>query len=188
MKPALLFLTFVVATLTACAPSAPSALATLDGTAVSAPLYDVLLSSARHRAQAVGETVDPAKPGGARRLARLQAAALRETIQDAAIERLARGHGVTVTPQDVASTIHNLEQALAGEGTIDGQLAEAGLSRSDFATLTRYRLLQSRLRARDPKLDMELREVLAGPAVQVYASPCGTDHRYPACLDAVTNS
>jgi parvulin-like peptidyl-prolyl isomerase len=162
------------------------ATAAIGGTQVSRSLYDVLLSSAKHQAGTGGASLDPNQPAGARRLARVQASAMRIALRDTALERLAAGKGVTVSKDEVDAAIARVDQALGTSASLDGQLTQSGLSRSGFRVLMRYRLLERKLRARDPGLEKELASTLANGDVHVYAAPCLDDHRYPQCLDAVT--
>ena len=110
----------------------------------------------------------------------------RTALRDTALERLATAKGVTLSKDEVDAAIARVDQALATSASLDGQLTQSGLSRSGFRVLMRYRLLERKLRSRDPGLEKELASTLAKGDVHVYAAPCLDDHRYPQCLDAVT--
>jgi hypothetical protein len=166
-------------------PTTP-ATATLAGAPVSRSLYDVLLASAKHQAGTGGASLDPNQPAGARRLARVQASAMRTALRDTAMERLAASGGVTVSKDEVDAAIARVDEALGTSASLDGQLTQSGLSRSGFRVLMRYRLLERKLRARDPGLEKAVQSILANGDVHVYAAPCLDDHRYPQCLDGVT--
>ena len=168
-----------------CGVQPPATIATVRRMPVNSHLYQLLLSSARHRAQEGGLTADPKTREGARRLARIEAAAMRAAIRDTALDALSGPMGVTVSRSDVDATVARVEQALGGQASLDGQLTAEGLTQDDFRTLTRYRLLESRLRERQPNLDRAVTQVLQPALVQVYGAPCEQDHRYPQCLDAV---
>jgi hypothetical protein len=152
---------------------------------VSPSLYDVLLSSAKHQAGTGGAGLDPIQAAGARRLARVQASAMRTALRDTALERLAAGEGVGVSDGEIDAAISRVDQALGSDASLDGQLTQSGLGRSGFRVLMRYRLLERKLRARDPGLETAIDSTLANGDVHVYAPPCQDDHRYPQCLDAV---
>ena len=166
-------------------PTTP-ATATVGGTPVSRSLYDVLLASAKHQVGTGGASLDPSQPAGARRLARVQASAMRTALRDTALERLAAGKGVTVSKDEIDAAIARVDQALGTSASLDGQLTQSGLSRASFRVLMRFRLLERRLRALDPGLEKAIASTLANGDVHVYAAPCLDDHRYPQCLDAVT--
>lgn len=175
----------LLATGIGCAAQPQNAVATVRRVPVEPHLYQVLLSSAKHRAQEGGLAADSRTPEGARRLARIEVAALRTAIRDTALDALAGPAGVAVSKSDVDAAVARVEQAIGGDASLDGQLTAQGLTRNDFRTLTRYRLLESGLRQRQPMLDRAVAQVLQPALVQVYAAPCEQDHRYPQCLDAV---
>jgi hypothetical protein len=153
---------------------------------VSRSLYDVLFASAKHQAGKGGASLDSNQAAGARRLARVQASSMRTALRDTALERLAAAKGVTVSKDEIDAAIARVDQALGTSASLDGQLAQSGLSRSGFRVLMRYRLLERQLRTRDPGLEKDLASTLADGDVHVYAAPCLDDHRYPQCLDAVS--
>jgi hypothetical protein len=116
----------------------------------------------------------------------VQASSIRTALRDTALERLAAGKGVTVSKDEIDAAIARVDQALGTSASLDGQLAQSGLSRSGFRVLMRYRLLERQLRRRDPGLEKELASTLADGDVHIYVAPCLDDHRYPQCLDAVS--
>lgn len=181
-----LLLLLLLTTGIGCAAQPQNTVATVRQVPVDPHLYQVLLSSARHRAQEGGLAADARTREGARRLARIEAAAMRTAIRDTALDALAGPSGVAVSKSDIDAAVARVEQAFGGDGSLDGQLTAQGLTRGDYRTLTRYRLLESRLRHRRPDLDTALARVLEPALVQVYAAPCEQDHRYPQCLDAAS--
>jgi hypothetical protein len=163
---------------------ATPATATIDGVVVAQDLYDVLLASAKHQAATAGAGIDPGTDAGARHLARVQAAAMRTALHDTEVDRLAAASRITVSGPEIDAAIARVAEALGADTSLDALLGQTGMSRSAFRLVMRYRLLEQKLRGRDPRLDATLNTALARSDIRVYAPPCRDDHRYPQCLDA----
>ncbi len=155
--------------------------ATIDSTTVDQKLYDVLLGSAKH--QAAGAGIDPAQAAGARHLARVQAAVMRSALRDTELDRLGEAAGISVSSSEVDVAISRVAEALGADMSLDALLGQTGMSSADFRLVMRYRLLEQKLRAGDPRLDISISRALATSHIRIYAAPCLDDHRYPQCLD-----
>jgi SurA N-terminal domain len=161
----------------------PDTAAVVDGRAVPSARYDLLVSSAQRHLESSGPAVDWKSPQGRSRVREIQAQALRLAVRDAVIERMARRAGVRVGDADLDRAIASLEGVAGGPDQLDHQLSLEGLTRAQYRTLLRERLLDRELRERDPQYDVHLAAALRGASVQAFVGPCAADHQYPRCID-----
>jgi len=166
----------------ATAPAATGALI-VDGVTMPISLYATLVRSQQQRLESQGAHADWNSADGKRQLNAIKAGAIRTLAFDAIIEHLARADQLNVTDADVAAGLAQVEQAVGGAPAFDAQLGRAGISRTDFATLFRYRLLEQKLRhAEGARYDATIKRAVEAAKVQAYVGPCQTDHAYPRCV------
>lgn len=185
MRRPLLVLTLAIALVAACGGSgAPKdAAAVVNGDAVTAARYDLLVSSAQRRVETNGPAVDWTSGPGRARLREIQAQALRLAIRNTVIKQLAVRAGVRVGDQDLDAALAKLEGVTGGADQLDQELQMEGLTRAQYRALLRDTLLDRELRSADPKYDEHLAAALRRASVQAYVGPCAADHQYPRCVD-----
>lgn len=178
---------FVVAAatfaLSACGTQALPSQFVVNGHAVPISLYQSLVKAEQQKIERTGANVNWNSSTGQRRLASIQSSVVRELVRSAVIEQLAQAHGIRVSPGDVSRAISAAEQAMGGPRAFDTELEQAGITRSDFALVLRYRLLETRLRQADATgFTASVEQALAGARVVTTVAPCSRERTYPACL------
>jgi len=160
---------------------------TVNGHAVSTQSYDAAVQSLRGRLeQRTGHAVATNTAAGARQLASLEAAAIRELVAQQVVEQMAAQRHVSVGDSDVAATLASLQSSAGGEDQIIVALGGSGLSDADVHAAIRLMLLQQRLRAADPTgYDGAFAAAVRDAKVTVNAAPCTTTHAYPACVQGL---
>jgi len=168
----------------ACGTRAPAAgQLSVNGQAVSLALYHSLVTAEQHRAEQVGIRADATSPAGRQRLASIEASVIHELVRDAVMEQMAQARGIRVTPAQLEQQLAVAEQAFGGASTFDQAVQKAGLEKSDFSTLLRYRMLETQLaqvNAGDATRPID--EAVSRARVVVTIGPCADARPYPACL------
>lgn len=184
MFPRILLAVGLAATiLSACGTPAPQHQLTVDGQPVPLSLYTTLVSAEQQKIERTGARIDWQSTSGKDRLARIESAVIRELVRDAVVEALARTRGITVGAADLQQTVAATEQAFGGAGGFEQGLEQAGLTRSNFEALLRYRVLEARLRQADSAgIKAAIEKAVSKAHVVVSIGPCDPNHGYPACL------
>ncbi|MDQ6710284.1 MAG: SurA N-terminal domain-containing protein [Candidatus Dormibacteraeota bacterium] len=163
--------------------SAGGSALTVNGTPVSPALYQTLVRSQERALQSQGQPVDLTSASGKRQLADIQARAIRTLARDSIIDQLARERRLAITDSELSAAVTRIETALGGAAPLAAQLDKAGLSRTEFRTFFRYRLLEEKLRqAFGARYDAALAHAVASARVTAYVGPCQTEHQYPRCV------
>jgi SurA-like protein len=170
--------------LSACGTRAPIAgQLIVNGQAVSLALYNSLVTAAQHRAEQVGVRADAASPVGRKRLASIETSVIHELVRDAVVEQLALARGIRVTPQQLEQRLVAAEQAFGGPSAFYQAVQSAGLKKSDFSTLLRYRMLETQLaQVSAGDVTMPIDNAVSHARVVVTIGPCADGGLYPACL------
>lgn len=148
---------------------------------VSVSLYHSLVSTEQHKFERIGAPVNWQSTSGQRRRAGIESSIIRELVRDAVVEQLASARGIAVTPVDLAHGISAAEQAFGGPVAFEQNLEQAGLGRSEFSSLLRYRILEARLMQQG--IASKVIDKAVGQAhVVATIGPCAANRSYPACL------
>jgi hypothetical protein len=136
----------IIGLLSACAPPPASHQLSVNGHTVSLSLYQALVKAQQQRVERTGLTINWSSPAGRRRLAQIRSAVVQGLVRSAVIDQLAETHRISVSQDEVASAVSKAEQALGGHQAFGLALEQAGTTESVFASLTRDRLLEAKLR------------------------------------------
>jgi hypothetical protein len=171
----------VAVALTASGTRAATPQLTVNGQPISVNLYSAIVATEQHKFERTGAQVNWQSTSGQRRRAGIESSVIRELVRDAVVEQLASARGIAVTPVDLAHGISAAEQAFGGPVAFEQNLEQAGLARSEFSSLLRYRILEARL------MQLGIASKVIDKAVgqaHVVASigPCAANRSYPACL------
>ena len=168
--------------LTASGTRAATPALTVNGRPISVDLYHSLVATEQHKFERIGAQVNWQSASGQRRRVNIESSVIRELVRDAVIEQLATARGIAVTPADLAQGISAAEQTFGGAVAFEQGLEQAGLARSEFSSLLRYRILEARLTqqgiASKSVVDKAVRQALVVATI----GPCAANHSYPACL------
>jgi parvulin-like peptidyl-prolyl isomerase len=191
MRRLLIALTAVatLASLAACgsspsAGSSDSQAATVNGTPVSLDSYNTLSTTLRQRIERqTGGSFDTKSAAGAQRLAKVQAAALRQLVSVTVLQQLAAQRHVNVSDADVDAATTRLASALGGQEQLALRLGDNGVGAADARQAIRLILLEQHLRGADPGgWDKAYTDAIAAARVVAFAAPCQANHSYPDCL------
>lgn len=175
----------VAVALSACGASpAVSAQLTVNRHTVSIALYTSLVAAERQKIERTGAPISPTSASGKRRESSIEASVIRELVRDTVLEQLAAARGITVSPADLKTRLSAAEQAFGGPLAFEQALEQAGLSRTDFSAVMRYRLLQAQLTQTGGDTSRRAIDAAVLTAhVVVTIGPCA--HRaYPSCVAA----
>src|SRR5207253_10163908 len=134
--------------LVGCGTSAEEAQLSVNGRPLSVALYHSIVATEQHKFERTGAQVNWHSVSGQRRLANIESAVLRELVHDAVVEQLATQRGVVITPADLEHALAAAEAAFGGPVAFEQNLEQAGVARSEFSAMLRYRLLETRLTQR----------------------------------------
>jgi len=168
--------------LASCGPSTAGSQLAVNGEPVSVELYHAIVSTEQHKFEWIGSPVNWQSPSGQRRRADIEASVIRELVRDAVVEQLAAAHGITVTAADLEQGLAAAEQTFGGPVAFEQDLEQAGLARSEFSSLLRYRMLESRLTQRGAASEAAIAKAVGRARVVATIGPCAGNHTYPACL------
>jgi len=155
---------------------------TVNGWPVSVDLYQSLVATEQHKFERIGAQVNWQSASGQRRRANIESSVIRELVRDAVIEQLAAAHRIAVTPADLAQGISAAEQTFGGPVAFEQNLEQAGLARSEFSSLLRYRILEARLIQQGVASKGAIDKAVAQAQVVATIGPCAANRAYPACL------
>jgi hypothetical protein len=155
---------------------------TVNGRPVSVDLYQSLVATEQHKFERIGAQVNWQSASGQRRRVNIESSVIKELVRDAVIEQLAAAHGIAVTPADLAQGISAAEQTFGGPVAFEQNLEQAGLARSEFSSLLRYRILEARLMQQGIASKGAIDKAVGQAQVDATIGPCATNRSYPACL------
>ena len=155
---------------------------TVNGRPVSVDLYQSLVATEQHKFERIGAQVNWQSVSGQRRRVNIESSVIKELVRDAVIEQLAAAHGIAVTPADLAQGISAAEQTFGGPVAFEQNLEQAGLARSEFSSLLRYRILEARLMQQGIASKGAIDKAVGQAQVVATIGPCATNRSYPACL------
>ena len=155
---------------------------TVNGRPVSVGLYQSLVATEQHKFERIGAQVNWQSASGQRRRVNIESSVIKELVRDAVIEQLAAAHGIAVTPADLAQGISAAEQTFGGPVAFEQNLEQAGLARSEFSSLLRYRILEARLMQQGIASKGAIDKAVGQAQVVATIGPCATNRSYPACL------
>ncbi len=105
-----------------------------------------------------------------------------ELVHDGVVEQLAAERGVVITPADLEQALAAAEAAFGGPVAFEQNLEQAGVARSEFSAMLRYRLLETRLTQRGTVSKSAIETAVDRAHVVATIGPCAGDGSYPACL------
>jgi len=108
---------------------------------------------------------------------------IHELVRDAVVEQIAKARGIRVTPAQLDQQLAAAEQAFGGPSAFDQAVQTAGLKKSDFSTLLRYRMLETQLaQVNAGAATLTIDKAVSRARVVVTIGPCADGRPYPACL------
>jgi SurA-like protein len=155
---------------------------TVNGRPVSVDLYQSLVATEQHKFERIGAQVNWQSASGQRRRVNIESSVIKELVRDAVVEQLAAAHGIAVTPADLAQGISAAEQTFGGPVAFEQNLEQAGLARSEFSSLLRYRILEARLMQQGIASKGAIDKAVGQAQVVATIGPCAANPSYPACL------
>ena len=175
----------VAIVLSACGThSAATAQLTVSGHPVSIALYSSLVAAERQKIERTGVPIRPTSATGKHRERSIEASVIRELVRDAVVEQLAAAHGITISTALMEARLSSAEQALGGRVMFERALEQAGLSRADFSSVLRYRLLEAQLGQTGIGASV-IDAAVAKSRVVITIGPCASGN-YPACLSGAS--
>lgn len=173
----------IAVVLSACgANPATSAQLTVNRHPVSIALYTSLVAAERQKIERTGAPIAPTSASATRRLASIEASVIRELVRDAVVEQLAASRGITISDADLRFRLSAAEQAFGGAIAFEQALTQAGLSRTDFGAVLRYRLLEAQLTQTGAAGSTSAIDTAVQAAhVVVTIGPCA-QRPYPSCV------
>jgi len=177
--------TAVAIALSSCgARPAARAQLTVNNHPVSIALYNSLVAAERQKIERTGAPISPTSVAGKHRQTSIEASVIRELVRDAVVEQLAAARGITISADDLQTRLSAAEQALGGPLAFEQALEQAGLSRTDFGAILRYRLLEAQLTQTGAASSTRAIDAAVGTArVVVTIGPC-VHGVYPSCLSS----
>ena len=170
------------AALAACGTGAQNPQFSVNGRPLSVDLYHSFVATEQHKYERTGAQVNWSSASGQRRLANIESSVLRELVHDAVVEQLAAERGVVITPADLEHALAAAEAAFGGPVAFEQNLEQAGVARSEFSAMLRYRLLETRLTQRGTVSKSAIETAVDRAHVVATIGPCAGDRPYPACL------
>ncbi|TMD84953.1 MAG: hypothetical protein E6I74_01550 [Chloroflexi bacterium] len=157
---------------------------TVNGQAVSLSLYHALVAAEEQRVERSGAEISSQTPAGRRKKASIEASVIREVTRDAIIGQLAQARGIRLTAAELRQRVSAAEQAFGGAGPFEEALQQAGLSRMEFATIVRFRILESHLSEIATGGSAGIDGAVLKAHVVITLGPCTGGAAYPDCLSA----
>jgi hypothetical protein len=168
--------------LAACGTRSADPQLTVNGRPLSVALYHSVVATEEHKFERTGTQVNWQSASGQRRRANIESSVIQELVRDAVVEQLAIEHGIAVTPVDLEQALSAAEQAFGGPVAFEQNLEQAGIARSEFSSLLRYRILETRLTQRGAVSRGAIDKAIGEAHVIATIGPCAGDRSYPACL------
>jgi len=159
---------------------------TVNGEAVSPSLYNALVAAEVQKVERNGAPIGSQSPAGRRIKANIESSVIRELVRDAVIGQLAEAHGIRLTAPELQQRVSAAEQALGGLVPFEEALQQAGLSRTQFASILRFRVLESQLSQLGTDGAAGIDAAVKKARVVVTIGPCAGSRAYPACLSTVS--
>jgi hypothetical protein len=103
-------------------------------------------------------------------------------VHDAVVEQLAAERGIVITPADLGQALAAAEAAFGGPVAFEHNLEQAGVARSEFSSLLRYRLTETRLTQQGAVSKRAIDAAVDRAHVVATVGPCAANRSYPACL------
>jgi hypothetical protein len=172
----------IAVALSASGTRAATAQLTVNGRPVSMELYNSLVATEQHKFERIGAQVNWQSGSGQRRLAVIESSVIKELVRDAVVEQLAGARGIAVTQVDLAQALSAAEQTFGGPVAFEQSLEQAGLARSEFSSLMRYRILEARLMQQGIASKGAIDKAVGQARVGATIGPCAANRPYPACL------
>lgn len=169
-------------TLSSCGTTAAAPQLTVNGQRVSIELYHSIVATEERKFERIGAQVNWQSASGQRRRTNIESSVIRELVRDAVVEQLAGARGITVTPPDLEQEVATAEQTFGGPVAFELSLEQAGLARSEFSSLLRYRILETRLMQQGMDATDAIDKAVGRAHVVATISPCGGSRSYPSCL------
>ena len=168
--------------LVGCGTSAEEAQLSVNGRPLSVALYHSIVATEQHKFERTGAQVNWSSASGQRRLANIESSVLRELVHDAVVEQLAAERGVVITPADLEHALAAAEAAFGGPVAFEQNLEQAGVARSEFSAMLRYRLLEARLTQQGVISTSAIGAAVDRAHVVATVGPCTMRRSYPSCL------
>ncbi len=178
----LLAIAVLAVALAGCGTRAADRQFSVNGRPVSVALYQSIVATEQHKFEHTGSQVNWNSAAGQRRLASIESSVIRELVRDAVLEQLATQRGITIAPPDLEQALSAAEMAFGGPVAFEQNLEQAGVARSEFSAMLRYRLLESRLTQRGTVSTSAIETAVDRAHVVATIGPCAGDGSYPACL------
>ena len=159
---------------------------TVNGQAVSLSLYNALVAAEEQKVERSGATIGSQSPAGQRRKAKIESSVIRELMRDTVIGQLAEAHGIRLTAAELQKRVAMAEQAFGGPVPFEEALQQTGLSRADFASILRFRVLESQLSRLGGGGTAAIDDAVTRARVVVTIGPCAQNRAYPACLSTAS--
>ena len=159
---------------------------TVNGEAVSPSLYNALVAAEVQKVERNDAPIGSQSPADRRMKANIESSVIRELVRDAVIGQLAEAHGIRLTAPELQQRVSAAEQALGGLVPFEEALQQAGLSRTQFASILRFRVLESQLSQLGTDGAAGIDAAVKKAHVVVTIGPCAGSRAYPACLSTVS--
>jgi len=172
----------VAATLTSCGTSAAPEQLTVNGQQVSIELYQSIVATEERKFERIGAQVNWHSASGQRRRTNIESSVIRELVRDAVVEQLAGARGITVTLPDLEHEVAAAEQTFGGPVAFEQNLEQADLARSEFSSLLRYRILETRLMQQGMDATAAIDKAVGRAHVVATIGACAGTRSYPFCL------
>jgi len=168
--------------LAACGPKAATNQLTVNGQPVSIELYHSMVATKQHKFERTGAHVNWQSASGERRHAGIESSVIRELVRDAVVDQLATDRGIVITPTDLDQAVSAAEVAFGGPIAFEQNLEQAGVARSEFSSLLRYRIVETRLTQQGAVSKGAIDTAVDRAQVAANVGPCAVNRSYPACL------
>ena len=168
--------------LAACSARAQDPQFSVNGRPISIALYQSIVASEQHKFERMGTQVNWHSVSAQRRLANIESMVLRELVYDAVIEQLATDRGIVIAPTDLERAFSAAEAAFGGPVAFEQNLEQAGVARSEFSSLLRYRILETRLTQQGAVSKGAIDTAVLRAHVVATIGPCALNGSYPACI------
>jgi len=178
----LLAIAVLAGALAACGTGAQNPQFSVNGRPLSVALYHSIVATEQHKYERTGAQVNWHSASGQRRLANIESSVLRALVHDAVVEQLAAERGIAVTPADLEQALAAAEAAFGGPVAFEQNLEQAGVVRSEFSSLLRYRILETRLTQWGTVSKSAIDTAVDRAHVVATIGPCAVNRSYPACL------
>ena len=172
----------VAVALSACGTRAADPQFTVNGQPVSVSLYESIVATEQHKFERTGSQVNWQSASGRRRRANIESSVIRELVRDAVVEQLATDRGIVITPTDLDQAVSAAEVAFGGPIAFEQNLEQAGVARSEFSSLLRYRIVETRLTQQGAVSKGAIDTAVDRAQVVANVGPCSVNRSYPACL------